>query len=526
MKQNSKKTVKYFSQAKYWRKFLTFALIILFLSLPAFVTVQAAGGDLDLSFGVNGTVLTHFANTRNGPSDAVLQPDGKIIVAGNADDTFVVVRYDTNGNLDQSFGNGGKAFGNVTSAAGNAIALQPDGKIIVAGNISGDFGLMRFNTDGSLDNGFGTNGLVVTDMLSNDEATDVALQNDGKIVVVGEAGLAGKYGFARYDTNGSLDQSFGNGGKVVLELFSTNDHATALALQADGKIVAVGAGSIGFQISRLNSNGSLDNTFDGDGKTQIEFSGRGAGAEEVVIQPDGKILAGGGSNGPNGIDFSMVRLQVNGTPDSSFGNDGRVITPVTGVAYDQISSLALQPDGKILAGGYVQAPSFTFADFALVRYHTDGSVDSTFGNNGIVTAHFFDNHSAIIKSVMVQNDGKIVVAGSSIPRQGQPEGYFALARYEGDNFDICIEDEKNGNLLQVNSFTGAYAFRNCKKGISLTGTATVTKTSCKITLSNATLSALVNSCTRKGNASVQEPSSGKLLSITDNDITNNSCRCN
>ncbi len=353
-------------------------------------------GTLDTTFGRGGKVRTDFPGLAAVPSAVVIQTDGKIVVAGGAfpfftfAGNFELVRYNPNGSLDRSFGNGGivtTIFPQGSYAFD--VALQPDGKIIAAGTVfvdfnpgdmsDTDFALARYNTDGSLDTTFGNAGTVTTDFLGNeDDAFSVLIQADGKIVAVGSANdPATFYDFAaaRYLSNGAIDTTFGVGGKVHTDFGDQNfDRARSAALQADGRIVAAGFAisqnglSQNFAVARYTSNGILDTTFSGDGRTQIDFGNCCQGATKVLLQSDGKIITVGGSNGESGEDdFLLARLNPRGSLDSTFGVGGQVRTSF-GDLNGGANGAALQSDGKIVAVGFQATFSNQTVNFALARY--------------------------------------------------------------------------------------------------------------------------------------------------------------
>ncbi len=418
------------------------------LLLP--LRVAAVGsGDLDTSFGGDGTVTTSFGGDIGGVSALALQPDGKIVVAGStlniccgAD--FALARYLPNGTLDPTFGGDGKVttdFGGVNDWA-SALALQPDGKIVVAGrsDARGNEGLalVRYLPDGTLDATFGSNGTLLTDFES---ATALALQPDGKIVV---AGASGDFALARYLPNGTLDTTFGSNGMVLTDFGGgSNDHGGALALQSDGKIVVAGysdaSGSTAFALARYLPNGTLDATFSGDGKVLTNFgSGSEAFAFDLALQSDGKIVVSGVSTA-SGADFALARYLPNGTLDATFGGDGKVTTDFGGNAAAHV--LALQPNGKIVVAGFSGAGDTP--DFALARYLPNGTLDATFGGDGKVTTDFgrYENATAI---AIQPRDGRLVVAGDSSDDEGFGHT-FALARYHAIT---CDGEEESSTVWQ------------------------------------------------------------------------------
>ena len=351
--------------------------------------------------------------------------------------------------LDSTFGNNGKVTTDFGPGDDNiqSILLQADGKILVVGDSfngsSYDFALARYNSNGSLDTTFGTGGRVTTNFgltSAEDTGLDAVLQADGKILVVGDASIGGDNDFAlaRYNSNGSLDTSFGTGGQTTLHFGGGNDTATSVVLQADGKFLVAGLASIGsgldFALARYNSTGSLDTTFGTNGKVTTDF---GAGSIDagfdLAVQPDGFILVTGfvgGSTYTSLFDFGLARYSSSGVLDSSFGNGGKVKTDFSSGS-DEATSLALQPDGKILVGGTAFIGGDN--DFALARYNRDGTLDTSFGDGGKASTFFEGGGDDQISSIVLQADGKILVAGrTSIGGNGSSKLNFALARYNSN----------------------------------------------------------------------------------------------
>ncbi|WP_432190194.1 calcium-binding protein [Streptomyces sp. Tue6028] len=395
--------------------------LALVLALPG--TAAAAPGDLDPAFSGDGKVLTDFAGT-DSADDVKVQPDGKIVSVGSSDGDFAVTRRNADGTPDTGFSGDGKVTTDINNGQydeAHGVAVQPDGKIVVVGTSWRDFEdccwftVARYNADGSVDTSFGTNGRVLTDFAGPTEAMDVALQPDGKIVAAGYSG--GRAAVARYLTTGALDPGFGTGGMVTTDpspgSLEEGGDARTLALQPDGKIVVggeVGTTRFDFVLIRYNANGTLDTGFSGDGIERTDF-GDYESVEGLAVQSDGRILAAGGSSGR----FALARYNGNGSLDTTFGTAGRVLTPGGGGAQDVV----LQSDGRIVVAGN-NGPG---GDFAVLRYGTDGSPDSGFGTGGRVTTDFGGSDQA--RGVALQSDGKIVAAG-----QGGPDTDFALARYQ------------------------------------------------------------------------------------------------
>ena len=410
-------------------------------------------GTLDSSFGTGGKVTTDFPGFSALAYALAIQSDGKIIAAGHIVTgtiiiDFMLARYNSNGTLDSSFGTGGKVTTDFPgfSALAYALAIQSDGKIIAAGHIvTGtiiiDFMLARYNSNGTLDSSFGTGGKVTTDFNGGiDEAYALAIQSDGKIVAAGRAfnatGDSTDFGLARYNANGTLDGSFGIGGKVTTDFNGQDDDANALAIQSDGKIVAAGFAqnadrtSIYFALARYNANGTLDVGFGSGGTLTNDVNGNAAFAYALAIQRDGQIVAAGSArNVTFPSDFALARYTITGTLDVSFGGGtGKVTTDFNGA--DSANALGIQSDGKIVAAGIAYNAAGTSADFALARYTITGTLDMTFGSGGTgkVTTDF-NGQTDSAAALAIQSDGKIVAAGSAVNAAGESSD-FALARYQ------------------------------------------------------------------------------------------------
>ncbi|WP_329316775.1 calcium-binding protein (plasmid) [Streptomyces sp. NBC_01278] len=410
-------------------------MLALVLALPG--TALAAPGDLDPAFGTGGRVTTSFPGYAEG-HDIARQADGKLVVVGLSEGGFALARYDTDGSLDSGFAGDGTVtsdFGGGSHSA-NAVAIQPsDGKIVVAGTtevIAEEgggccfFSVARYNTNGSLDTGFGDGGLVRVDEFGGSaDGADVAVQPDGKIIAAGK-GAGGGFALVRLDSGGNLDPTLGGDGAVVAGFTPASPQdaggtARGMALQPDGKIVSVGyVGNTAFDIgvARYNTNGSLDTSFSGDGMVTADFGGTEFG-NAVAVQPDGKIVAAG--NGGAGI--ALLRYTANGSPDTGFGTGGRTSVAFPGDG-GTANAMALQPNGKIVLAGRADYPNSSEAnDFGLVRFNPNGAVDTGFSGDGFAVTGFGDYDEA--RGVLVQPDGNIVAAGYGA-------GFaFALARYQG-----------------------------------------------------------------------------------------------
>jgi uncharacterized delta-60 repeat protein len=417
------------------------------LALAALVLAGSAGGapgDLDLTFDGDGKVITNIGPDEDKAYAVAVQGDGKIVAAGwcytGATNDFCLARYNPDGSLDTGFDGDGKVTTAIRTGGDLAsdVILQGDGKIVAAGNcyadINSDFCLARYSPDGSLDTGFDGDGKVTTAIGGGyDQASAVALQGDGKIVAAGYCYTGASdsdFCLARYNPDGSLDTRFGGDGKVTTSFSIGPDFAFAVALQGNGKIVAAGRCYTGagddlrFCLARYNPDGSLDTGFDGDGKVTTAIGTGSDFAYAVAIQGDGKIVAGGRCYTGATDDFCLARYNPGGSLDTGFDGDGKVTTAI-GTGSDVASDVALQGDGKIVAGGHCYTGT---TDFCLARYNPDGSLDSTFDGDGKVTTAI-GTGSDLALAVAIQGDGKIVAAGYCNTGAGGLD--FCLARYQG-----------------------------------------------------------------------------------------------
>ncbi len=413
----------------------------------------AAAGDLDPTFGTGGTVTTAIGPEAESADAVEVQPDGRLVATGfsynGTDNDFALVRYNSDGSLDTSFGGTGKvttAIGGSTDQA-HGLALQADGKIVVAGESEGDtanpgfdIALARYNSDGTLDPSFGGDGKVVTQLGSGPNgsaAAAVAVQSNGMIVAAGysDNGASASeqnldIALVRYKPDGSLDRSF-RGGKVNTAIGSGDDRAFAVAVQPDGRIVAAGTtdngSNLDFALVRYMPHGSLDRRFGGDGIVTTPIRESGDGAFAMTIQPDGRIIAAGYSEAASGFnrDVALARYMADGSLDPAFGDGTGKLTTSISTQRDQAFGVELDTDGRIVVGGSAFTDSND--DFAVVRYTSAGSLDTSFGGDGIVTTPigpFADNADGLA----LQADGRIVLVGGTF---NGSDVDFALARYEG-----------------------------------------------------------------------------------------------
>jgi uncharacterized delta-60 repeat protein len=380
------------------------------LALAGLVAAPAsASGELDTSFG-SGGYATAPLGTWSGAVASVVQPDGKIVTAGealvNGKYLLVSTRMRTNGSLDSTYGSGGWVTVDMGgSAAGNALALQPDGKIVIAGTGRGDGGTgplalaaVRLKTDGSLDPSFGSGGIATVPIGSVAQATGLAIQSDGKIVL-GGAAVTDHHRFvvARLNANGSIDSSFGTGGVTK---FEPDGVAWGLVLQPDGRIVLAGEATSNnqrvFMAARVRSNGTPDLSFGNRGVVLVPI-GSNAWGMAVTRQPDGKLLLTGSAVAGSNV-VATVRLLSNGSLDSSFGSGG--IAKFNGAG---VNAMTLESSGKILLAG---------VGASVVRLNANGGMDTSFGDRGLAWAQTGSSDAA--NGITIQpSDGKIVLAGGA-----------------------------------------------------------------------------------------------------------------
>ncbi len=401
----------------------------------AFTAVHAADGDVDTTFGVDGLARVGLVDSSGGSVGCrpVVQPDGKILMCGTrvlngtSGSDFFVARFNADGTLDLDFSFDGIATVDFDDGAGDDIvgglALQPDGRIVVAGTTTGasansDFAIARLTTDGLLDDTFGAGTgktTVAFDLdagAGNDAAAAVALQPDGRIVVAGSAVVGGRLQVAvtRLLADGSRDSTFNVNGKVVFPFAmpgatGEDDAATAVAVDAEGRIVLgvqvsyTDAGAdhqTAFGAARLRANGALDPDFHANGRSTIAYD-PGDGISEVatagmILQGDGRIVLTGyadsSASATDNYDGAVVRFLPDGSPDPGFGSGGLVLVPfdLTANGLDFLVGGLEQSDGRLLLGGTSLDASIQYA--TVVRLTQDGALDEAFGILGKATYDF------------------------------------------------------------------------------------------------------------------------------------------
>lgn len=423
--------------------------IALFLMSGLFAFGQS--GTLDPDFDGDGKVISNFSAGEEYANKVVQLPNGKILVGGTqlvgSDNDFVLTCYNPDGSLDLSFNGSGTSTGDINLAMDemNSFAVQADGKIVCVGHTgslnmdSYNIAIMRFNATGGLDGSFGTNGIIVIDINSNtDEATDVAIQPDGKIVVVGY----GNFGLSnnsyesmvfRFNTDGTADNTFSFDGRVSTTVSADVDLFRKVLLQPDGKIVGIGfafTSNLNGCLVRYNNDGTLDNSFGNSGKVITDYTN--GDVERLYggsLQPDGKIIVCGQAHVGSDDDFLVARYKANGTLDSAFATNG-IRTIDISLTDDYSLASTLQSDGKIILGG-VHANSTDY-DATCFRINTDGSLDYTFsGGFAYLATDVITGNSDGISSLAMQTDGKILACGSSSASGSSDYSKFVLRILSG-----------------------------------------------------------------------------------------------
>lgn len=380
---------------------------------------EAPPSGIDETFGTNGlATLPGFGGEESGMA---LQADGKIVMVGGRFSDFVLARFNADGTPDASFGDNATVttdMGGFGQERARTVAIQPDGKIVVAGEAttsSGDLvvALARYNTDGSLDTTFGSNGKVISDI--EGRAFAIALLPDGRILIAGDAWVANPtddfsdFLLARFTPEGELDPDFADNGWVVTSIAGPADLARNLVVQPDGKIVISGY-PIGSDPSfvtgvvRYNADGTRDSGFGSGGIVAITngLAGRG-----LALQADGKlVLVGSIQVSTEPAQFAVMRLNEDGNPDDSFGSGGLVTNAITDQG-DFARAVAIQADGRILVAG---TGNVINPNFVLMRYNVDGNVDSSFAIEGQLEVDFFGFEDRA-EHVALLPDGRIIVGG-------------------------------------------------------------------------------------------------------------------
>ncbi|WP_084046320.1 Ig-like domain-containing protein [Deinococcus hopiensis] len=408
------------------------------------VTVRGPAGSLDTTFGAGGIAVTPVGAGEDVPYAVAAQPDGGLTVVGssasNVSDDFTVVRYTRDGALDATFGSGGKVSIDFAGKAdiARAVAHQSDGKIVVVGGVTNAgneerFGVARLNANGTLDSSFGQGGKVVTAFAGSgaDRASAVLVQPDGSIVVGGHASLSSSasgmdFALARYTAVGVLDASFGNGGQVITAMTpgGAADAVHALALQG-GKIIAAG-GEGDFKAARYTASGTLDASFGTGGKVSSVFGGSVATVSGIALDAQNRLVLAGQSQN----DTAAVRLSENGALDTTFGDGGKKIIAVNPDNWDAAQGVSVQADGKVVLGGWVYGVG-SQSNFAVTRLNAGGQLDTGFGQGGTtVTPVAPGVKPDEVRALALQTDDRIPATRIvAVGVRNDSNQDFALTRY-------------------------------------------------------------------------------------------------
>lgn len=428
------------SNTEVMKKLSVFASIVSILSAQQLVA-QAGMLDNAFSIdGLVSTDLG--ASTFDEAQAITIQPDGRIVVVGTSGYSkaldFGAARYLPDGTPDSEFSFNGVDFTSVVFGDDHArcVVVQDDGKILLGGygfcTEGNCFAMVRYLSDGSVDPEFGVDGIVTTEISGGYvlEAKAIALQDDGKILLAG-GGVAG-FAVVRYLDDGSVDMDFGVDGLATCAFSQGNDRANGIAVLDDGKIILSGyaSGAVGdsIAVTRLNSDGTVDGSFGTGGRVRAAIPNRNTIGQGMVVGSDGGIVVVGYSVPPFAVDPTamVARFTADGMLDVGFNGTGLRELPVAGSVSSIMNGVAVQSDGKVVACGAVTT---TTSDFRVVRLNADGSDDNTFNTTGSTVTDFtgsFDRANALA----LQDDGRIVVVGAT--NAGSQDYNFAVARYLSD----------------------------------------------------------------------------------------------
>ena len=408
----------------------------------------AAPGNLDADFGNDGLVRLQIGDVGADASTVLQQTDGKLVLVGTGSapggstNDFLAVRLNANGVPDSTFSADGIASADLAGGDDWAFAAiqQPDGKLVLAGyafaaNQGRDIALARFNANGTLDTTFGDSGWATLDLGGDAEAAKGLIrQSGGNLVIAGYSNASGTYRtvFARFNSEGTPDSTFGTGGTTSIDYGDGSENwANALVEQPDGKLVAGGAvygPGLRFDmgIVRVTANGVPDASFDGDGLLFVDFDGMGEEAQSIAIQSDGAIVAAGYTVPVSDGYFKLALLRVSGegSLDGTFGTGGKSVIDL-GTQAD-LNSIVVQADGKLAATGSLLTPYF-YPDTILARFEANGALDTNFGNGGVAIADFGEQGNgpwSIGLDLIQQTDGKLLATASV------PANFVAAVRFD------------------------------------------------------------------------------------------------
>jgi len=397
---------------------------------------MAQPGSPDGDFGKDGKVTTDFNSQNDQGKTLAVQSDNRIIVAGithnGTDKDFALVRYMPDGSLDLTFGKNGRVVTDIqNNDYARCLLVQNDGRILVGGYVftllKYHMVLVRYNSDGTLDHSFGNKGIVISNFGGEDQCRSLAIQPDGKILAAGYTERGNKdMALFRYTHTGIPDTTFGRFGRVITEISDFDELANSVLVLEDERIIVAGSYDNGTDwdigLARYKANGDLDTHFGKSGITKTRLGSLNDRVSTVTVQRDGNILVAGSTDTPSGNDVAILRYNSEGIRDISFGSRGAQIIAVS-KGNEYCRDLVLQADGKMLLTGLADNGSDN--DCFLLRCDSDGNPDESFGDGGLVCTSF-GNWNDCGESIALQGDGRIVVAGYY---SNGTDNDFVLARY-------------------------------------------------------------------------------------------------
>jgi len=434
-------------------KNLDFIVLIIFVGVINFCFGQSPG-TLDLSYGIQGKISLNSGLEDLVIYQSVIKSNGSIVLtgkaklSGGANDNIIVAVLNPDGTPDNSFNSTGYRIVDIqmTENAGKSLALQPDGKIVIVGWVHNgsnfDICLLRLNSNGSFDTGFGTSGKIVLNLGSTEFGMAVDILSDEKILVTARRynGSNSDFALLRYLSNGVLDTNFGVNGISSKDFSNSNEIPYDSSVLPDGSILVVGdADQSGFSVffaAKFSNDGVSLSNFGNNGFATVHVGNGNNGVNTLEIQNDGKILIGGYAYEGSETSLALVRLNPGGTPDQLFGSNGMVTTNIRDGS-EYINDIMIQKDGKILVCGVVRG-LMSNADFAILKYLSNGTIDVSFGVNGLVTTDF--GNTDVAASVLSISDDKFIVAGYS------DGANLILARYHNDLQSSILEADKKSAI--------------------------------------------------------------------------------
>jgi uncharacterized delta-60 repeat protein len=426
----------------------------------------------------DGKILQPVGSGTDYAPGMVLQPDGRILLAGFSSDgtnsDFSLIRFNPDGSLDSSFGAGGKIILPIANDdQANSVALQPDGKIVVVGQgrasagAEADYRAVRLNPNGSLDSSFGQGGTALLDVEPGDDTSyGVTALADGRLVLSGVSASRGNdFSMVRLLADGTLDTSFSADGKSTYDLSLSTDSGRGTIALPDGSLLMVGhalqAGIWQFSVIHVDANGLMTPTFGAadangqvaDGKVIVPVGPAYGFATTMALQPstdpqqpDYKVLLAGHADTGAGYDFGIIRLNANGVLDETFGGTGKVVFPV-GLGDEQVYAMAVQANGYVLIAGRGLAGSDpSNGDYAVMRLTAEGALDTSFGDAGTALIAIGTGDD-IGQSIAVQADGKIVIGGSSF--NGSDYDFSAVRLNPDGSLDETFDNQRFGHARWI-----------------------------------------------------------------------------